>query len=335
MACIVKEGKNYQIYFYLGKKKFKRSSKTSSKKLADDLRKKIENEIATGIFKLENYSPRRQKSLGEFFEEAIIYSKTNKSERTAEREDLVYNNFKKFCGDIPLYMISVKKIEKYKSFLKDEKKFAPGGINLELRHLSTAFSLAKKYGYIAENPFKMVNKVKVPKKKPKFITPVKAEELLKYTKGRNIFQYIFVALNTGARISEIINMKWEDVHLESMIINIHGKGSKERIVPIPSLLYKFLKKKPKNGEYVMTGCRLRGEIWRQFRKYADDKGLKNITFHNLRDTYASWMVQNGVNLKVIQELLGHESIQTTLIYAHLAPDNKFEAVKVLDKILVK
>ena len=74
-------------------------------------------------------------------------------------------------------------------------------------------------------------------------------------------------------------------------------------------------------------------ISKKFRHYADKIDLKEFTFHNLRDTYASWLVQQGLNLKIIQQLLGHESISTTLIYAHLAPDNITQAVKILDNLL--
>ena len=70
-----------------------------------------------------------------------------------------------------------------------------------------------------------------------------------------------------------------------------------------------------------------------FRLIADKAELHEFTFHNLRDTYASWLVQQGVSLKIIQELLGHESIQTTLIYAHLAPDSRMVAAEVIDGYL--
>jgi site-specific recombinase XerD len=83
----------------------------------------------------------------------------------------------------------------------------------------------------------------------------------------------------------------------------------------------------------MTGSRLRGEISRQFRVYADQLGLKNFTFHNLRDTYASCLVQKGINLKVIQELLGHDAIQTTMIFARLAPSNKCQAARVIVRMM--
>ncbi len=333
MAFIRKEGKYYKVYFQLGNKKHKRSTRTTSRKIAEDIRKKIENEIAMGIFKLDNYSPQNQVTLSDFFDEANAYARTNKSANTADREARVFRNFLGFCGNLPLANIKVKLIEAYKSYLLTEREFSNNGVNIELRHLSAAFTLAVKYNYINVNPFKGVKKVQTPKKKPAFLTVEQAERLLAHTQGRNIYQYIFIALNTGARISEVCNLQWKDMDLENRIMKIHGKGSKDRTVPIPQLLYEFLKERQKNKGHVVTGGTVAADITKQFRKYADQVDLHEFTFHNLRDTYASWLVQNGVSLKIIQELLGHESIQTTLVYAHLAPDSRFQAVRVIDGLL--
>lgn len=333
MAFIRKEGKYYKVYFQIGNKKFKRSTKTESKKLADDIRKKIENEIAIGTFRLENYSPRKQITLKDFFKEALDYSQTNKAKRTFEREELIYRNFLKYCDNVPLPNIKVKLIESYKTFMQVEKGFAASGINLELRHLSAAFTLAVSYGYIQSNPFKQVRKVQTPKKKPKFLTQSQAKELLSLTKDRPIYQYIMIALYSGCRISEVCNLKWKDVDFENRIIHIHGKGSKERVVPMPRQLFEFLNIFDRSNGYVVTGTKNISNVTRRFRMYADRIGLYEITFHNLRDTYASWLVQQGLNLKIIQELLGHDSIQTTLIYAHLAPDSKLKVIEIFDQLL--
>jgi site-specific recombinase XerD len=79
--------------------------------------------------------------------------------------------------------------------------------------------------------------------------------------------------------------------------------------------------------------RSRDEISHQFRKYADKIDLHKFKFHNLDDTYASWLVQQGTPLKVIQELLGHEDIKTTRIYAHIAPENKAIARDKINKMI--
>lgn len=99
------------------------------------------------------------------------------------------------------------------------------------------------------------------------------------------------------------------------------------------MLHEYLSKRKQLSGYVVRGSRDIRTVSRAFRHLADKLGLAGFTFHNLRDTYASWLVQQGVNLKVIQELLGHESIQTTMIYAHLAPDSRFAAAKVIDRHL--
>jgi integrase len=89
----------------------------------------------------------------------------------------------------------------------------------------------------------------------------------------------------------------------------------------------------KDTEFVVTGSRDGRVITRQFRAYANNIGLDEYTFHHLRHTYASWLAQSGkATLQVMKELLGHSSINTTMTYAHLIPDNKREAVKIFDEV---
>jgi integrase len=142
-----------------------------------------------------------------------------------------------------------------------------------------------------------------------------------FVANTSCYVHILIALSTGARAMKITKLKWVDIDFSSRVLILDGKGSKERRVPIPENLYSNLLVNRKTKGFVCDGTRNPSEVSKRFR------------FHNLRDTYASWLVQNGINLKIIQELMGHEAIQTTLIYAHLAPANKFEAVKVLNKLL--
>lgn len=335
MASIKKEGKYYKVYFRVGNKQFKRSTRTSSKQQAEKIKILIENDIAAGLFSIPKYSPHLQKGLEEFVKEAIEFSETTKAKKTAERESRVLRNFVNYMGDIPLSSINVKKIEGYKYYLKNERMFKSSGVNIELRHLSAAFSLAVKYEYIAKNPFKDVDKLKVPQKQPKYLTKQQAEMLLNSTKEDPIYHQIFLSLCTGARASEVVNLEWKDIDLNNKTLKIFGKGSKERTVPIPKILEDFLVlERNKTGKVCRKDIPA-NQLSKDFRKCADRVGLNRFTFHNLRDTYASWLVQKGVNILVIKELLGHGDISSTLLYAHLAPDNKFEAVKAIDNMLDK
>ena len=327
MAFLRKEGRYWKVYWYHDKKFHKRSTRTSDKSLAEKIRRKIEDEIAAGKFNIDQIEHKSIK-LEDFLEEALDYSETNKSQRTYEIDRLVCQSFLNFCGDIYLNIVSVKIIEEYKSYLATKKKATT--VNIYLRHLSSVFSLAVKYGYIQGNPFKSIRKIPVPKKQPVFLSRDKSKELLDKLKGRDLQIPVMLALYTGARISEICELQWKNVDLKRSIVKLKGKGEKERTIPIPDILKNYLGSTQKSSDYVLSGIRDRREITRKFRQAADDIGLQDFKFHNLRDTYASWLAQAGRSIQEIQLLLGHTSIKTTMIYAHLAPENLRDAVRIFD-----
>lgn len=328
MTFLRKEGQYWKIYYYLHGKKYKISTRTPSKTLAEQIKIKFVNDLAMQKFNMDPAIYSRI-TLKNFFAEAEKYSAVNKSIGTGTREKYVYKIFLAFMGDDkPIRNIDVKRIEEYKAWLSE--KYTPAGININLRCLSSAFSLAVKYKYITENPFKQVKKIPVAKKQPIFLTKEQAADLLAFTQDKHIHQYIMIALYTGCRISEICNLTWQNVDLEHGHIRVTGKGNKERTIPIPNRLINYLKGKPKKGKYVILGARERTDASGQFRKYARLKDLQGFTFHNLRDTYASWLAQAGESIQVIKELLGHSTIQTTMIYAHLSQKNLVNAVRSLD-----
>ena len=328
MTFLRKEGQYWKIYYYLHGKKYKISTRTPSKTLAEQIKIKFVNDLAMQKFNLDP-SVNSRMTLKQFFAECEEYSKINKSAGTGTREKFVYKLFKEYFGEeTQLKSIDVKRIEDFKAWLSE--KHTPVGVNINLRHLSAAFSLAVKYKYIPENPFKQVKKIPVAKKQPIFLTKEQAADLLKTTQGKHIHQFIMIALYTGCRISEICNLTWANVDLEHANIKVTGKGNKERTIPIPGRLVQYLKDKTKKGKYVISGSRERNDASGQFRKYARLRGLESFTFHNLRDTYASWLAQAGESILAIKELLGHTSIQTTMIYAHLSRESLKKAVRSFD-----
>ena len=325
MAFLRKEGRYYKIYWYQDGKLHKRSARTGNKQIARQILSDIENKLSAQKFNINFING--VFSLSDFLDEALEYSKINKSARTVEIEEQIFKKFKKFCGDININRPDTKLIESFKSYLKSEN-LEPTTINIYLRHLSSAFSLAVRYKRIPENPFRHVKKLPEQKKQPVFLSREQAEKLMENTKNTYLYDYILTSLYTGARISEICKLKWENVDLENRTIKLMGKGSRERTIPIADRLLSHLKSLEK-GEYVMRGTRNRNEVTRQFRKKADEIGLYNFKFHNFRDTFASWLVQKGRTVQEVRILLGHSSITTTMIYAHLAPSNLKEAIDVL------
>ena len=104
---------------------------------------------------------------------------------------------------------------------------------------------------------------------------------------------------------------------------------RERSVPIPENLVVYLKSLKRKNQFVAPSTRDIHKTTARFRQLADKLGMNEFKFHDLRHTYASWLVQNNVSIKVIQELLGHQDIKTTLIYTHISKDDRFKAVEKL------
>lgn len=137
---------------------------------------------------------------------------------------------------------------------------------------------------------------------------------------------------TGMRVSEMINLNIEDVHLNNEFIHVKGKGNKERIIPINEYAVKALQNYIINGRTVLNkqnrhdavflnyqGNRIsRQSFWKFLTKHCEDVGIKkHINPHKLRHSFATHMLENGVDLRLVQELLGHEDISTTQIYTHI------------------
>ena len=140
---------------------------------------------------------------------------------------------------------------------------------------------------------------------------------------------------TGMRASELINLDLNNVDLVNMVINVYGKGSKERIVPLSKIAVNYLdiyinnyrsmlfvkKQKPTDALFLNNhGQRItRQGLYKMIGEVAKKQGIdKEITPHTLRHSFATHMIECGVDIRSVQELLGHENVVTTEIYTHLA-----------------
>jgi len=138
---------------------------------------------------------------------------------------------------------------------------------------------------------------------------------------------------TGLRVSELINLRLNDVNLEVGYVRCIGKGSKERIVPLGKVAIEYLTRYLSNSrpgfarigssEYLFLTNRgkkmTRVGFWKIIKKYASRAGItQNITPHTLRHSFATHLLQNGADLRSIQEMLGHADIATTEIYTHVS-----------------
>ena len=200
-----------------------------------------------------------------------------------------------------------------------------------------------KTGQIETNPFNYVKSPKMEKKYPHILYSNQVEELLKENRNRTdllasrdqaILELLYYS---GVRASELVNIKLSDINTRNRVCRILGKGNKERIVPFTDTcaltIDKYIKecrpKLAKHNEQISIYLFLnnRGE---QLTTRGLEYILKNIEEkiglnlglhpHLLRHTFATHLLENGADLRVIQELLGHESINTTQVYTHVTEE---------------
>lgn len=139
---------------------------------------------------------------------------------------------------------------------------------------------------------------------------------------------IYLAYSAGLRVSEVVNLKIKDIHSERMVINIKGaKGKKDRTVALSQGILELLRKyyvayQPKNwlfeGQFDGEPYSIRSLQSIFHRAKNEAKILQDVTFHSLRHSYATHLHEAGTDIKLIQELLGHNDIKTTLRYTHVS-----------------
>jgi integrase len=198
------------------------------------------------------------------------------------------------------------------------------------------FNLAIKYNYINKNPVSDVEKLKWQKKTPRFFSEEEAKLILENC-GERLYPIFCTFLYTGLRKSELITLEWTDIDFKNKVIRVQIKDFWEpkfgsaRVIPMNSKLYEVLSHLERKCRWVF--CTLSGQQVRHLRRdllhICERLGIKNVTLHTFRHTFASHLIMAGVDLPTVQKLMGHKDIKTTMIYSHLAPEHLKLAVEKL------
>lgn len=271
----------------------------------------------------------KDKNLSDFFAEYLDYAKTNKTHASYVRNEIVLRTFKEFAKVERLRAITPQLIEDYKK-ARSEAGTKPSTINTELNTIRAALNRAVHLNYLARNPCKQVKKLKAPRKQVRFLSKEEIQKLLAAGNGR-LGPMLETFLYTGLRRDELTHLAWSDIDLERRIVAVqakdgwHPKDYEVRHIPMAPRLYELLKSLRRGGgEWVFSnreGDPHSGHVLsRDVRKLMKQCGIKGASLHTLRHTFASHLVMNGTDIYTVQKLLGHSSIKTTEIYAHLAPD---------------
>jgi site-specific recombinase XerD len=217
------------------------------------------------------------------------------------------------------------------------KEAAPSTVNHELSFLRRVFNVALANDLVERNPTKRVKFYKEPSGRVRWLTD-EEEEQLRQEMGEEHWPLVGFAIATGLRQSEQLGLRWRDVDLKNRVLTIpRSKHGGVRHVPLNDTALSILRALPRRlrSEYVFTttrGTRLNPAniLHRIFAPALEGAGIADFRWHDLRHTFASRLVMRGVDLRTVQELLGHKSLAMTLRYSHLAPDHLQAAIRVLD-----
>ena len=212
-----------------------------------------------------------------------------------------------------------------------ENKLAPSSIIRKIASLRGFFKWASSAGIIDKNPASTLEQPKVPQHLPKVVSIKEIEEMLH--NNLTPLEHVIMELlySCGLRVSELVNLKTNDIDLSSKYIRCFGKGSKERIIPIGEIAKKAVTEYMPERDFLVKKYNLNtkllliqnsGRLITRQDVYtfihAQGKLIhKNISPHTLRHSFATHLLENGADLRVVQELLGHSDVSTTQLYTHI------------------
>ncbi len=283
--------------------------------------------------------------LQSFITDFLVFAEGTFSKFTIYLYKISLDKLLSIVGNIPITSITSQHFDTYKMerlksspIFDDKRTVSPITVNIELRTIRAAFNTAVRWGLLLSNPFSNQKFVSVPEASPIFFSKADFQKLLNAIKEGWLKEIIIFATLTGLRRGEIVNLHWSDVDLQRKTITVQSsptfktKNGKKRIVPLSDTAFYILQSKAdKNlSQFVFT---LNGKplypnwISAIMKKYVVNIGLpKKLHFHSLRHTFASWLVQDGVSIYAIKELLGHSDVKTTQVYSHLQPEQMHNEV---------
>jgi len=280
-----------------------------------------------------------------FLKEYLTHIKLEKnlSQNTVVSYKNDINAFISFLKDLSVYDPSNITSDHIRDFFKVIKEIGLSGSS-SARYFSSLrgfFLYLLKNKYILKNPIEKINAPQTSKILPEVLNISEIEKILSAPKvedklglrDKTILELFYAC---GTRVSELINLKVNDLFLDDEIIRVFGKGSKERLIPIGSSAIKWIgeylkksrpllmkKSKSENNLFLNSrGTKLsRMGVWKIIDRYVKEAGIKKeVHPHTFRHSFATHLLEGGADLRAVQEMLGHADISTTQIYTHIDRD---------------
>jgi len=236
--------------------------------------------------------------------------------------------------------LSLEDLYQYQYYLTKEKNYSSSYYNQAVAAMKFLYGFTLKKDWNIHNlPYR-----KKSKKLPVVISKEEVFQLLSVIDNKRDKTIVYLLYSAGLRVSELVNLKVSDLDSKRMVINIHqGKGRKDRNVMLAESLLDVLKQywlESRPEIYLFPGKVPGNPLTREainnlLKKYSSKAGItRNISPHTLRHCFATHMLEDGTNIRVIQLLLGHKNVSTTTVYTHVARNYIEEAPSPLDTLLM-
>jgi len=352
--AIYQRGNQWWIEFRYRKKRY-REAIGPDEDLARDVLAQRRVEIRENRFFPEKVKEPDPVKFYDFAKQYLEWAKANKKPLSYRNLVSLMRQVNREFEEKIIQEITTWQIEKYKAKRKEEvkkprkknltkavKNISPGSqakiikpatVNRELALLKHMFTKAIEWGKLKENPAKKVKLLKGEVRRVRYLMPDEVQRLLSNC-ADHLRPIVTVALNTGMRKGELLGLMWNQVNFEQGIITLtETKNNERRDIPMNETVGATLTEIERKGDYVFYDGD--GKTFRNVRRSFDTavrkSEIEDFRFHDLRHTFASNLVMEGVDIMTVRELMGHKDLTMTLRYSHLAPNHKTRAVNILDR----
>ena len=263
----------------------------------------------------------------------------------AYRNDLAHLEAFMMRNDLKLENVTLEQLHTFAASLH-EYGITPRSQARVLSGVRSFFRFLELDGVVESDPTELLEWPSLPEHLPVVLTLEEIDRIeesidLSKAEGARNRAIIEVLFSCGLRVSELVNMKLSDLYLEDRVLLVRGKGNKERLVPVSNKAIADLKRwffdrnlmkiKPGEDDYVFLNRRgahlTRTMILIMVKRQAEEAGIKKtISPHTFRHSFATALLQGGADLRSIQAMLGHEKIDTTLVYTHISNEQLRKAI---------
>lgn len=295
--------------------------KVDALKFLSNFEKKLELKRANPIIDI---------TLKKFQLEFLKHSESIHSYNHTKGIKFSFNMLIEYFGNISLSSLSKIKLQKYIDYRL--KKVSVYPVNRDIINLSSAFNWAVSQNYLETNLMQGIKKIKAPEKLPTYFSKEDFNKFLFVIDNEDFKDLVILAINTGMRQMELLTLTRSQIDLSRQLIILDNrnhitKSKKIRSIPLNQSAIEVLQKRIHLEQLFPFGQQQTVKLFRKYRKKA--KINPELTFHSLRHSFATWLIQGGVSIYHVSKLLGHSDLRVTEIYTHVQFSDLSNAVNIL------